>query len=37
MDRNQKEAYIKESLAELPRDVLDLIWRIVFFAESGLE
>ena len=37
MTRKQKETQIKEALHELSADVLDLIYRIVFYAESGLE
>ena len=37
MTRQQKENQITEALCELSADVLELIYRIVFYAESGLE
>lgn len=37
MTRRQKEQIIVAGLEELAPDVLDLIYRIVLHAESGLE
>jgi hypothetical protein len=37
MTREQKMEIIASALDNLTPDVLDLIYRIVFFAESGVE
>lgn len=37
MTTAQKKAYIAASLEEVSADILDLLYRIVFYAESGLE
>lgn len=35
--REAKIQYIEESLQALPIDILDVMWRIVLYAESGIE
>ena len=37
MSKKQKRRYIANALDELPSDVLDLICRIIFYSECGLE
>lgn len=37
MSRERKEKLIAEALADLSADVLELLYRIIFHAESGLE
>lgn len=37
MDPNQMQQLIVDALPELPADILGLIYRIVFYAESGME
>lgn len=37
MTEEQKIAYITETLDSLSTDIIDLIFKIVLYAESGLE
>ena len=37
MTQPQKKRYIINSLDDLTPDVLDTIYKIIFYAESGLE
>lgn len=37
MPEEQKIAYITETLDSLSTDIIDLIFKIVLYAESGLE
>lgn len=35
--QDQMRGYIVDALADIPPDILALIYRIIFYAESGLE
>lgn len=37
MTAAQKKVRIAEALEEVSADILDLIYRVIFYAESGLE
>lgn len=37
MSASQKRAYIIDSIEEVSEDILDMIYRIVFCVQSGIE
>lgn len=37
MTADQKKAHIVEAIEEVSADIIDVMYRIIFFAESGME